>query len=60
MVSTMIQQESQTVGTTVFVQDQWLTLPQWLVEEASQRVIQKGIALLEKVSRSDAFRGPWA
>lgn len=44
----MIQNESTTARTTVMVQNQLLTLPQWMEEEVTKRGIEKAIALLGK------------
>ncbi|MBD3193297.1 MAG: hypothetical protein GF308_21865 [Candidatus Heimdallarchaeota archaeon] len=47
----VLKQESQPARTTVIVQGQLVTLPQWLEEEASSRVLEKALFLVEQESR---------
>lgn len=42
---------SEPARTTVIVHEQLLTLPQWLEEEASSRVMEKALFLVEQESR---------
>jgi len=52
----MIQAESITARTSVNVQNQLLTLPEWLGEVASQNSIDKGIALVNSEKKRDILK----
>ena len=49
--------KTETARTSVKVRGQLLTLPNWLGENASQRVIEKAVALLETHPRKIAIHG---
>jgi len=56
LVRNMIQSESQTARTSVNVQSQMVTLPQWLGEVASKNSIDKGIALVNSEKKRDILK----